>query len=147
LNTTETDVLCRVRSGGLLESRKGVNLPGLELDLESPTEKDLHDLYLGLELGVDYIALSFVRSYRDIVELRRVMQERGSDIPIVAKIEKREAVADLEAVVREADAVMVARGDLGVEMDLEEIPLLQKRIIAVAARQGKPVPPPRCCRA
>lgn len=133
------EVRCRVVSGGLLRSRKGINLPGVALDLPSLTDKDLRDLRLGLELEVDWVALSFVRSARDVEELRRVLREWGSDLPVVAKIEKREAVEDLEAVVEAADALMVARGDLGVEMPLEEIPLLQKRIIEAAARHGKPV--------
>jgi len=139
LDAGEREVLCRVENGGWLRSRKGINLPGVQLDLPSLTVKDLGDLELGLELGVDWVALSFTRSPGDIVRLRQELGNRGSDIPIVAKIEKREAVEDLEAVVGEADGVMVARGDLGVEMPLEEIPLIQRRIIEVAASQGKPV--------
>lgn len=133
------EIVCRVDTGGRLRSHKGVNLPGIRLNLPSVTEKDMMDLELGLELGVDWIALSFVRSADDIRELRGLLEERGSDVPIVAKVEKREAVEDLEAVVGESDAVMVARGDLGVELPLEEIPLIQKRIIEVATRQAKPV--------
>ncbi len=133
------DALCRVEAGGLLRSRSGVNIPGIKIALPAVTAKDLADLELGLELGIDWVALSFTRSCEDVARLREVLRERGSDIPIVAKIEKREAVEDLEAVVGEADGVMVARGDLGVEMPLEEIPLIQKRIIEVAASQGKPV--------
>lgn len=132
------EVACRILSGGVLTPRKGINLPGVELPLPSLTDKDLADLEVGLELEVDWVALSFVRSADDVEQLRRVLRERGSDLPIVAKIEKREAVDNLEAVVESADAVMVARGDLGVEMPLEEIPLLQKRIIWTAARHGKP---------
>ncbi len=139
VDTTDTDVLCRVETGGVLKPRKGVNLPGAKLALSSLTEKDLENLELGLELGVDWVALSFVRSREDIALLREVLKERGSDIPIVAKIEKPEAIEDIEAVVEEADAVMVARGDLGVEMSLVEIPFLQKKIIDVCARHGKPV--------
>ncbi|RJP31070.1 MAG: pyruvate kinase [Actinobacteria bacterium] len=139
LDTGGAEVLCRVETGGCLRSRKGINLPGVRLALPPFTPKDLGDLELGLQLGVDWIALSFTRSPGDIARLRDEITERGSDTPIIAKIEKREAVEDLEAVVGEADGVMVARGDLGVEMPLEEIPLIQKRIIAVAASQGKPV--------
>jgi pyruvate kinase len=139
VETTDTDVLCRVETGGVLKPRKGVNLPGAKLTLSSVTETDVVGLELGLELGVDWVALSFVRSRDDIVELREILRERNSDLPIIAKIEKPEAIEDIEAVVEEADAVMVARGDLGVEMPLEEIPLLQKAIIAVCARLGKPV--------
>ena len=139
VDTADTEVRCRVEAGGVLRSRKGINLPGARLQAPALTEKDLADLELGLELGVDWVALSFVRSSRDLVRLRQALRERGSGVPVLAKIEKAEAMGDLEAVVGEADAVMVARGDLGVEMPLEEIPLLQKRIIEVAARQGKPV--------
>ena len=135
----ETEVVCRVETGGSLRSRRGVNLPGKKIALPSFTAKDLADLELGLELGIDWVALSYARSAEDIANLRKVLRERGSDIPIVAKIEKSEAVEDLEAVVGEADGVMVARGDLGVEMPLEDIPLIQKRIIEVAASHGKPV--------
>jgi len=133
------EVRCRVVNGGILSSRKGMNLPGVRLDLPSLTDKDLRDLRTGLDMGVDWVALSFVRSAKDVEELRLVLREWGSDLPIVAKIEKQEAVEELEAVVEVADAVMVARGDLGVEMPLEEIPLLQKRIVGVASRHGKPV--------
>ncbi len=126
-------------TGGLLRSRKGINLPGVRLDLPPLTDKDLSDLELGLESGVDWVALSFVRSPGDIARLRRELRQRGSDLPIVAKIEKQEAVEALDAVVEEADAVMIARGDLGVEMALEDIPLIQKRIIEAAASLGKPV--------
>ena len=139
LETTDTDVLCEVETGGVLKPHKGVNLPGANLSLPSVTEKDLAGLDLGLELGVDWLALSFVRSSEDIRQLREILKEKSWTAPIVAKIEKEEAIEDIEAVVREADAVMVARGDLGVEMPLEKIPLLQKQIIGVSARHAKPV--------
>jgi pyruvate kinase len=139
LDTSGSGVRCRVESGGWLSSRKGINLPGVRLDVPPLTGKDLSDLELGLELGVDWVALSFVRSPGDILSLREELTKRGSDLPIVAKIERREAVEALEAVVGEAEGVMIARGDLGVEMALEEIPLIQKRIIEVAASRGKPV--------
>jgi pyruvate kinase len=139
LDAGGTEVLCRVETGGWLRPRKGINLPGVQLGLPPLTAKDLSDLELGLELGIDWVALSFTSSPEDIARLREELAARGSDIPIVAKIEKREAVENLEAVVGEADGVMVARGDLGVEMPLEEIPLIQKQIIEVAASQGKPV--------
>ncbi len=131
-------VRCRVTRGGVLRPRKGINLPGVKLPLPCLTEKDLADLETGLEVGVDWLALSFVRSAEDVEHLRSLLREKGSDLPVLAKIEKAEAVENLEAVVRSADAVMVARGDLGVEMPLEEIPILQKRIVRVAARHGKP---------
>jgi len=134
-----SEVVCHVVSGGVLRSRKGLNLPGKTLPLPSLTDKDLADLRVGVRAGVDWVALSFVRSGEDLEALRGVLRENGWQLPVIAKVEKREAVQDLDAVVKAADAVMVARGDLGVEMPLEEIPLLQKRIIAAAARQGKPV--------
>lgn len=133
------EVRCRVETGGVLASHKGVNLPGVVLATPSLTDKDIADLELGLELGVDWIALSFIQSFRDVARLRSALSERGSSAPIIAKIEKRGALSDIEAVVREADAVMIARGDLGVEMPLEDIPILQKRIIEASSRQGKPV--------
>ncbi|MEW6553430.1 MAG: pyruvate kinase [Actinomycetota bacterium] len=139
LRVADGEVVCRVVSGGPLRSRKGINLPGAKLDIPPLTDKDLSDLDLGLELGVDWVALSFVRSPGDIALLRWELRRRGSDLPIVAKIEKQEAVEALEAVVEEADGVMIARGDLGVEMALEDIPLIQKRIIEAAASHGKPV--------
>ncbi len=132
------EVACRVLKGGTLSSRKGMNIPGVELPLPSLTEKDLYDLRLGLELGVDWVALSFVRSAKDVEALRRALGDLGGELPVVAKIEKREAVENLEEIVDAADGVMVARGDLGVEMPLEDVPLLQKRIIRAAARHGKP---------
>jgi pyruvate kinase len=132
------EVRCRVVSGGWLRSRKGINLPGADLDLPPLTGKDISDLEAGLRLGIDWVALSFVRSPGDISRLRGELKRLGSDLPIVAKIEKREAVEALEDMVAEADGVMIARGDLGVEMELEEIPLIQKRIIEVAASLGKP---------
>jgi pyruvate kinase len=138
-STTAVEVKCKVEIGGVLKPHKGINLPGVSLKVPPYTEKDLGDIIFGLESGIDWIALSFVQSSADIKELRSILRERGSSTPIIAKIEKRAAVEDIEAIVREADAVMVARGDLGVEMDLEDIPLLQKKIIGVAARQGKPV--------
>ncbi|MFW6113360.1 MAG: pyruvate kinase [Actinomycetota bacterium] len=137
--TTGTEVLCRVETGGVLSSRKGVNLPGVTLDFPTLTDKDLRDLELGLDLDVDWIALSFVSSGEDIAYLRRFLDKRGYDTPIVAKIEKAEAVSGLEGIVEEADAVMVARGDLGVEMPLEDIPILQKKIIESAASRARPV--------
>jgi pyruvate kinase len=139
LGTTDSGVVCRVETGGVLKSHKGVNLPGARLKTSSVTEKDLAGLDLGIELGVDWLALSFVRSADDIAKLRALLNEKESSIPIVAKIEKEEAIEDIEEVVRAADAVMVARGDLGVEMPLEKIPLLQKKIIAVSGECRKPV--------
>jgi pyruvate kinase len=133
------DIHCLVLNDGILKSRKGINLPGVDISLSCLTEKDRIDIDYLVTQSIDYIALSFVRSREDIRELRELLESRGRDIPIIAKIEKPEAVADLEGIIAEADIVMVARGDLGVEMPAEEVPLIQKRIIAECNRQNKPV--------
>ncbi len=130
---------CLVTVGGLLESRKGVNAPGVDLPISCLTEKDLIDLELIYELDLDYIALSFVRTVYDIEELRGLMDGKMRQIPIIAKIEKSEAIENLIAIRDAADGMMVARGDLGIEMPPQELPLLQKRIIAVCNEVGKPV--------
>ena len=113
-------VQCTVIEGGILKSRKGVNLPTLNLRLPSMTEKDKRDLDFGVEQGVDIISLSFVRKPEDIQTLKTLLKEKGSDIPVLAKLEKPQAIANLEAIVDECDAIMVARGDLGVEMSPEK---------------------------
>ncbi len=133
------DIECRVLNDGVLKSRKGINLPGVEISLPSLTKKDREDIDFLVTQPIDYIALSFVRSRDDIRELRKLLESKGRHIPIIAKIEKPEAVADLEGIVNETDMVMVARGDLGVEMPTEQVPLIQKRIIAECNRQNKPV--------
>ena len=133
------EVLCTATYGGMLKSRKGVNVPGTRLPISSITEKDKRDLKLICELDLDYVALSFVRSADDILELRSLMQAEGAEIPIVAKIEKSEAVEELEAIAEVTDAMMVARGDLGIDVPPQEVPLLQKRIINICNRAGKPV--------
>ncbi len=132
-------VQCRVVEGGLLKSRKGVNFPDLHLRLPSMTEKDLQDLEFGLSQDVDVVSLSFVRGPEDVRALKERIAARGMRKPVVAKIEKPQAVEKLEDIVQEADAVMVARGDLGVEMSPEQVPMLQKRIIELCNRRGKPV--------
>jgi len=125
-----------VINGGVLSDRKGVNVPGVVLPLSAMTEKDRADLAFGLNLGVDWIALSFVQRAEDIHEIRAIVQGRAG---IVAKLEKPAAVKELEAIVAAADAIMVARGDLGVEMPAEQVPAIQKRIVRVCRRLGKPV--------
>jgi pyruvate kinase len=124
--------------GGPVESHKGVNLPGVAVPVPSLTEKDLRDLQLALELGVDHVALSFVRSADDIRGLREHLQSAGSTALIIAKIEKAEALEDLDQIISAADVVMVARGDLGVEIGPAAVPLVQKRIILAALEHGKP---------
>ncbi|HEY4411587.1 MAG TPA: pyruvate kinase [Gaiellaceae bacterium] len=130
---------CAVVVGGRITSHKGVNLPGVPLPIPSITRKDAADLEFALELGVDFVALSFVRSAADIRDLRALIEQAGSRAHIIAKIEKAEAVDVLDDVLTETDAVMVARGDLGVEIGPALVPLLQKRIILKALERGKPV--------
>jgi pyruvate kinase len=132
-------VACRVVEGGVLKSRKGVNFPGLNLCLPSLTDKDLQDLKFGLKQGVDWVSLSFVRSETDICILKDRIKQMGYDVPVIAKIEKPQALQHLEAIVEEAQGVMVARGDLGVEVSPEKVPMLQKRIIELCNQKGRPV--------
>lgn len=130
---------CLVTVAGLLESRKGVNAPGTDLPISSITDKDKEDLELICALKLDYVALSFVRLADDVYELRELMQQHGARIPIIAKIEKSEAIAHLESIRDAADGMMVARGDLGIEVHPQEVPMLQKRIIRTCNEAGKPV--------
>lgn len=139
LEAVGEDVRCRVVTGGRLLDHKGINLPGVKVSAPSLTEKDREDLAFALDLGVDYIALSFVRTADDVRALQGAMRYLGRSAPIVVKIEKPEAIGELDAILAECDAVMVARGDLGVETPLEEVPLLQKRIIARAHEYAIPV--------
>ncbi len=132
-------VRCTVVKGGQLKSHKGVNFPTLNLRLPAMTAKDQRDLEFGLTQGVDCISLSFVRRPEDIQQLKHMLRERGAQLPVLAKIEKPQAVANLEAIIAECDAVMVARGDLGVEMSPEKVPLIQKRIIQLCNQRGIPV--------
>lgn len=136
------DVVCEVVIGGLLSAHKGINLPGVALSTPSLTPKDIGDLEFGLMHDVDYVALSFVRSANDIRRLRSTIQARlssGAGIPIIAKIEKPEAVTKIDEIIGEADGIMIARGDLGVELPPEDVPVLQKKIIAKCNSAGKPV--------
>jgi pyruvate kinase len=130
---------CKVLVGGVVSSHKGVNLPGVALPIPSLTLKDLGDLELALSLEVDYVALSFVRSATDVRELRKLIEDAGSHAHVIAKIEKAEAVDVLDDILGEADSIMVARGDLGVEIGPASVPLLQKRIILRSLERGKPV--------
>ena len=139
VRTAAHEVECLVVHGGLLKSHKGMNLPGVKLSTPALTEKDRRDLAFGIQNGVDYVALSFVRQAADVEDAKRLIRELGGSAPLIAKIEKREAVDDLAAILDAADGVMVARGDLGVELPTEEIPTLQKRIIEKANAAGKVV--------
>jgi pyruvate kinase len=131
------DVECLVVKGGMIKDHKGINLPGVNVSAPSATEKDLDDLRFGLEAGVDYVALSFVRSAEDIDRLKEMIGR--ADVPVIAKLEKPEAIERLDEILRVADGVMVARGDLGVELPPERVPIIQKMIIERANRTRVPV--------
>ena len=133
------DVICKVVEGGPVSNNKGVSLPGMDISVPALSEKDIADLRFALKLGVDLIALSFVRSPADVDLVHEIMDEEGRRVPVIAKLEKPEAVDALESIVLAFDAVMVARGDLGVEVPLEEVPLVQKRAIQIARENAKPV--------
>jgi pyruvate kinase len=130
---------CRVVVGGPLSDSKGVNFPGVYLSIKALTDKDRRDLAFGLDQGVDWVALSFVRNPQDIIEIKEIIAAAGKSIPVIAKIEKHEAIEQMEEVLSLCDGVMVARGDLGVELPAEDVPMLQKRLIAMANRMGIPV--------
>ena len=134
-----TRVVTKVVVGGRVSDNKGINLPGVAVSVPAMSEKDVDDLRWGLRAGVDMIALSFVRSAADISDVHAIMEQEGVRIPVLAKIEKPQAVANLSEIIDAFDGVMVARGDLGVEMPLESVPLVQKRAIALARAAGKPV--------
>ncbi len=139
VETTTTDVACRVVDGGSVSDHKGLSIPGRELDLPALTAKDEEDLRFALELEVDMVALSFVQRPEDCAVLRRVLEEVGSKAGVIAKIERPQAVTRLSEIVDAFDAIMLARGDLGVEMALEQIPLVQRRAIRAARLAGKPI--------
>jgi pyruvate kinase len=133
------DVICRVTEGGVVSDNKGLSLPGMNVSVPAMSEKDCADLAFALGLRVDIVALSFVRSPADIDQVHQIMDEHGVRLPVVAKLEKPEAVDNLEAIVLAFDGVMVARGDLGVELPLEHVPLVQKRAVQIARENAKPV--------
>ena len=138
-NVSDAGILCNVITGGELGERKGVNVPGAELSVPTLTDKDLDDLAWGVEHEVDYVAVSFVRSAADVAEVRRVVKKLGGDIKIIAKMETRQSVENLDEILAAADGMMVARGDLGVEINTEDVPLVQKLIIEKCRSCGKPV--------
>lgn len=133
------DVICEVTEGGPVSNNKGVSLPGMDISVPALSEKDIADLRFALKLGVDLIALSFVRSPADVDKVHEIMDEEGRRVPVIAKLEKPEAVDALESIVLAFDAIMIARGDLGVEVPLEQVPLFQKRAIQIARENAKPV--------
>lgn len=140
IETNKIDkVVCEVVHGGILTSRKGVNLPNTKVSIPSLTEEDLEHLHFALDCDVDWIGLSFVRNAEDITELKQIINARGKAAKVIAKIEKPEAIENIDAIIAATDGVMVARGDLGVEMPLEEVPLLQKMIARKCRAASKPV--------
>jgi pyruvate kinase len=139
LSKSGKKVECEVLTQGKLGSRRHINLPGVKVSLPAITAKDIDDIKLGLELAVDFIALSFVRSARDLMQLRQLFPESGHRPLVLAKIEDQEALQNLDEIVRESDGVMVARGDLGIEVPYEELPIIQRRIVKTCLRIGRPV--------
>lgn len=143
LRVTDTNkkdlVKAVVESGGMLSSKKGVNLPRTKISLPCLTQKDLNDLQFAMEMDVDWIGLSFVRRAQDILELKNIISRAGKKIRVVAKIEKPEAIIEIDEIIRETDALMVARGDLGVEMPMEQVPMIQKMLVKKAIEAFKPV--------
>ncbi|MEH2181119.1 pyruvate kinase [Nostoc sp.] len=139
INRDKGDLHCRVTVPGKLSNNKGVNFPGVYLSIKAMTDKDREDLMFGLDQGVDWVALSFVRNPQDMIEIKELISSTGKQVPVVAKIEKHEAIEQMEAVLALCDGVMVARGDLGVELPAEDVPVLQKRLIATANRLGIPI--------
>ncbi len=139
-------IRCEVLTAGSLGSHRHVNLPGVHVNLPALTEKDLADVALGVEVGVDFVALSFARQRRDLDELREVLREKGSRAGVIAKIESAEAVGQIDEMICGSDAVLIARGDLGIECPMEDLPIVQRRIVQHCLRLGKPVvvdPPAR----
>ncbi|MDB5083925.1 MAG: pyruvate kinase [Bacilli bacterium] len=135
----QSEIYCQVTHGGTLKNRKGINAPGVKLRIDSVTEKDIADIRFGIEQGVDMIAASFVRSASDVLTVRRVLEESGANLMIISKIEAQEALDELDEILDVSDGIMVARGDLGVEIPTEEVPLWQKIMIEKCNRVGKPV--------
>ena len=136
---TETDVLCLVENGGLVKDRKGVNVPGVHLSMPYMSAQDRADILFGIQEGFDFIAASFCRTAQDVMEIRRLLDEHHSDIRIIAKLENQEGVNNVDEILAVADGVMIARGDMGVEIDFTEIPVIQKDIIAYTLGYGKHV--------
>ncbi|NMF82995.1 pyruvate kinase [Nodosilinea sp. P-1105] len=139
VNPETQELHCGVVVGGTLSNNKGVNFPGVYLSIKALTDKDREDLMFGLNQGVDWVALSFVRNPQDVLEIKEIIAAAGKHVPVIVKIEKHEAIEQMEAILSLSDGVMVARGDLGVELPAEDVPILQKRLIATANSLGIPV--------
>ena len=136
---TDTDIICNVVNGGPVSNHKGVNVPGAELSMPYISESDKNDILFGVELGFDFIAASFVRNKEDVLEVRKILDERNSKMMIISKIENMQGVENCEEILRVADGIMIARGDMGVEIPLEEVPVIQKKLIRMALKASKPV--------
>jgi pyruvate kinase len=139
VEVTATDIVTEAIEGGVISNNKGINLPGVAVSVPAMSEKDIDDLRWALRLGVDLIALSFVRSAADLDDVQKIMDEEGKRLPVIAKIEKPQAVDNLREIIDAFDGVMVARGDLGVELPLEDVPLVQKNAVEIARQMAKPV--------
>lgn len=135
----ETDIICTVVNGGPISNHKGVNVPGAVLSMPYISEVDKGDIMFGCDMGFDFIATSFVRCREDILEVRKILDEQGSNMKIIAKIENMQGIRNLEDILLVSDGIMVARGDMGVEIPMEEVPVIQKRMIKMAEAQGKHV--------
>ncbi len=133
----ENSIVCRIDEGGILKSHKGMNLPGMKISAPALTEKDKENLEYALEKGIDFVALSFVRKADDVTELKEGIKNKGFDVPVISKIEKPEAVHSFDSILKVSDGIMVARGDLGVEMKAEQVPIIQKEIIRKCNEVGK----------
>ena len=136
---TDTDIICDVINGGPISNHKGVNVPGAELSMPYLSEQDISDIMFGCDMGFDFLAASFVRCKEDILSVRKIIEEHGSHMKIIAKIENMQGIHNLEGILEASDGIMVARGDMGVEIPLEEVPVIQKRMIKMAESQGKQV--------
>ena len=139
ISSTNSEVKCKVVVGGPLTANRGINAPGVRFNVPSVTSEDLKHLAFGVEQGVDFVAVSFVRSAADVIKIRQLLQEKRANIPLIAKIEKHEGVNDIDRIIAEADGIMVARGDLGIEIPLRKVPIVQKEIIRKCNQTGKPV--------
>jgi pyruvate kinase len=139
IDRTAQELHCRVVVGGPLSNSKGVNFPGVYLSIKALTDKDRKDLMFGLDRGVDWVALSFVRNPQDVLEIKELISNAGKQVPVIAKIEKHEAIEQMEAILSLCDGVMIARGDLGVELPAEEVPIHQKKLIVTANQLGIPI--------
>ena len=136
---TDTDIICRVENGGPVSNRKGVNVPGADLSMPYISQTDMNDILFGIEHGFDIIAASFVRKKEDVLEIRRILDDHNSKMMVISKIESMQGIKNLDEIIEVSDGIMVARGDMGVEVPLEEVPILQKRIIKKAVAAGKQV--------